>query len=759
MSGRIDVANYENHILIESARKKLQQRIKEQNAAGVKNEVALKASAEGILTAKEIELLQYISSDFKILLSNGCKVRSEANIQHLKHIMTLSEALKCVESGAGSYGGHVARMVGAPGPNNGHNTVREHERIHTSNFTAGESKKLIAKAKPLNHDSFDPNPEGGSLSFGRKTLNLHNSDLDVNDISERARVAKEIEQYNEIYEIRRKELKKKAIKTSQKRVLESDAIDYRNPEFRAMLDLPNPGESRDVMFSDTYHAQKAVEKEKAETEHVKNTRKNQERLLREQEESCSPKQQLAAKMDRKFHKRARIWRYFLTKLHASCEHLTTKALDDLIFLKEPVELVKDLICYFCIILGLTPDWHVAQRSLFKETKSFLSFLRMINPLDVPIRRLRKASSFKKESAIAELTVDLARNASTLSVVEQLALWVINFDTLAGFAIAAEERKDKVASEEPFSQDPGQASTGTQGSPDSHPDPSAKEALNIDASQRCKKGKAAQKPANKAKEASELHRHQELLLRAKRKYKHSGLKIIVDANERRTPKSSPERLSAASPVGDSSILSTGNKLFEDLQIMGKKENGSDKKTKSTKVPIEKSFDAYTREHHKTSKSPDFRVYFAPNGAASIGAGTEHHGEAICNARLADSLKWHQTSKENEFFQNMVKSAALLDQDTRHSDIYPTIATNTSSKNNTATVLSLDRQGYMSKDAYSRESESMASPHEQVPPSGHNEDSRQNLDKSPKRNNAAQQEIDQYAEEFDPYDLYDAEWEES
>ena len=127
MSGRIDVANYENQHMLNNMRKKLRAAVakEDEDAMGCSGRVG---TVRGILTSEEIDLLHYINDDFKLLLIKGCKGRAEANKNHLSRIMSLADAMKCVNLGSGSYGGHIARETKAPGPINGHNTIQPHEK-------------------------------------------------------------------------------------------------------------------------------------------------------------------------------------------------------------------------------------------------------------------------------------------------------------------------------------------------------------------------------------------------------------------------------------------------------------------------------------------------------------------------------------------------------------------------------------------------------------------------------------------------------
>lgn len=585
MSGKIDVLNYENQLILASARKKLQEELKKTDNSRTP---VLKAAAS-ILTATEMDLLNYITDDFKKLLVIGAKVRSKVVVNHLDHVMSLSEAMKCVDLGTGSYGGHIARSVKAPGPTNGHNIVRPHERIHSQDaFTAKESAALICKSKDIIHASFDPNPEGSALSAGRKTLNLHNFDVDLRS-DEKNSFVKEIEQFNQMLETRRKqkdEEKQKLCKSverwegklKERRASErlvrrnsefdmptDDSIGIRFPAYGHLLELPAPMESREVMYSDRYLREKEAEIKAAAAA------KAAEELaaLQEDEEKDILESALASKAAqgkdahqieketkklRQERRRRRLWRYFLTKLHASCEKVTSTELDDLSYMICPSELVANIVYYICIVLGITPEWHAAKRSIFKESSSFLSFLQAVNPMDIPIRRLRKAVSFKNESNISNLTIQKACRSCSMTVVEHLCDWVLNFDALANFIIAIEARKERFIPDI-VDYDPSNTSGSLPSSPkidisgsvtSEHkafsPKSSMSSIKDIMIPKAKRKAIAAAMRERSEDLQAENERHKKLVQRASRKYKHCGLKITdpheVSLSKLNTPPASP-----------------------------------------------------------------------------------------------------------------------------------------------------------------------------------------------------------------------------
>eukprot|EP01034_Spumella_vulgaris_P030181 gene30181-37350_t len=52
--------------------------------------------------------------------------------------------------------------------------------------------------------------------------------------------------------------------------------------------------------------------------------------------------------------------------------------------------------YICLLLGLQPTWQAARTALFKEMGPFQKFLKEIEPLTMPLRRLQKSVTLRSE---------------------------------------------------------------------------------------------------------------------------------------------------------------------------------------------------------------------------------------------------------------------------------------------------------------------------------------------------------------------------
>ena len=145
------------------------------------------------LTDHEMELLGYMSEDFKKLMIHTCKERSAQNIGNVDLKIKLANDMKCLESGVGSYGGHIAREFKSPGPCNGHNYIKLHERLLTGEPNKSQKEDFVAHPLVLVHPNWEANfVADNHISKSNKTTTLHNHDLELDPIVDNARFEAEV---------------------------------------------------------------------------------------------------------------------------------------------------------------------------------------------------------------------------------------------------------------------------------------------------------------------------------------------------------------------------------------------------------------------------------------------------------------------------------------------------------------------------------------------------------------------------------------
>jgi len=133
------------------------------------------------------------------------------------------------------------------------------------------------------------------------------------------------------------------------------------------------------------------------------------------------------------------WAAAVKQLRNTAKELSYKDLTELTAMREPPEQFADLVSFVSLLLGLQPTWAAAKRSLFKELQSLHNFLRQVDPLTIPMRRLRKAAELR-QTKLSFLSPESLGQVSKSAVFEKLALWVMSFDAIARIIIAVEDSR-------------------------------------------------------------------------------------------------------------------------------------------------------------------------------------------------------------------------------------------------------------------------------------------------------------------------------
>jgi hypothetical protein len=105
---------------------------------------------------------------------------------------------------------------------------------------------------------------------------------------------------------------------------------------------------------------------------------------------------------------AGVWDSLIENLAAAADAIMYRDLVEVSNMREPPATVETVIGYLCVLLGLTPTWAIARRSLFKELVPLQKFLREVDPMSIPLRRVRKAYELK-ENVLGSVTEEQATN--------------------------------------------------------------------------------------------------------------------------------------------------------------------------------------------------------------------------------------------------------------------------------------------------------------------------------------------------------------
>lgn len=132
------------------------------------------------------------------------------------------------------------------------------------------------------------------------------------------------------------------------------------------------------------------------------------------------------------------WVISVRDLHNTAVDITYKDLTDICCLREPPVFAEALIAYIGILLGLSPTWAAAKRSMFHDCFPLMVFLSQVEPLTIPIKRLRAATKLKKLKMRYLSTVSCSGvNASKAFRI--LVGWVLSFNRLAKLILEVHRR--------------------------------------------------------------------------------------------------------------------------------------------------------------------------------------------------------------------------------------------------------------------------------------------------------------------------------
>lgn len=136
----------------------------------------------------------------------------------------------------------------------------------------------------------------------------------------------------------------------------------------------------------------------------------------------------------------RLWATIFSELRDAGTDIQYAELVELASVSHPHILVESVVGYLCILLGIKPDWETAKRSLFKQIYPLLKFIREVDPVTIPPRRLKKARKLK-ETNLGALSVQsievLNRSAS------KLMRWLLAFDSIAKVILSADKRRKQL----------------------------------------------------------------------------------------------------------------------------------------------------------------------------------------------------------------------------------------------------------------------------------------------------------------------------
>ena len=138
-----------------------------------------------------------------------------------------------------------------------------------------------------------------------------------------------------------------------------------------------------------------------------------------------------------------LWMKMVKELRCSALDIVYKDIATVSSLPAPTDHVKKVISYICHLFGLSPSWDSAKKTLFKEIFAVLKFLREMEPLTIPKRRLKKAIKLKETGMLGVTDESLRRSCPEAA---KLLRWINAFNAIALLILRAiakkKERKDR-----------------------------------------------------------------------------------------------------------------------------------------------------------------------------------------------------------------------------------------------------------------------------------------------------------------------------
>ena len=271
---------------------------------------------------------------------NNFRSDTTKDISRVHGLLTVASTVDCRADGVGSAGGHIARLVKAPGPHNGHNEIKASERllVSTSQDSLEDMKIKLKEPKPVLQPIWD------------KTFAYVKSPCQ-----------------------------------RLEKIVSQTSIVKKQVEFLCTKYYTFDDDRSSIRSSSSSIA----------------TSKTMKSNLKHQKANYPP---ILSKADT-------VWNNKLESMRRCSDDLKFLDLVDITRVGDPDNALIAILGYICILLGLKPTWNVITTTLFSELPALFKLLKQLEPRSLPIKRLKKASRFKKMK-LATLTI-IGGNQKTL----------------------------------------------------------------------------------------------------------------------------------------------------------------------------------------------------------------------------------------------------------------------------------------------------------------------------------------------------------
>jgi hypothetical protein len=137
-----------------------------------------------------------------------------------------------------------------------------------------------------------------------------------------------------------------------------------------------------------------------------------------------------------------IWDRLISRLRSRGAKITYHDLLDISNMKTIPEQMLPVLGYVCILLGLSPAAKLMKRTIFKELIPLHLFLREIEPLSLPLRRIRKAYHLR----LLITDEDIATMAGEYQGIRNLLHWVDAFQAVASLILSVDDHRKFIRKE-------------------------------------------------------------------------------------------------------------------------------------------------------------------------------------------------------------------------------------------------------------------------------------------------------------------------
>jgi hypothetical protein len=339
------------------------------------------------------------------------KKESISNQKRISFIMKRHQKLNPLANGIGSWGGPIARQVKSPGPHNGIKYECKGLMSPKLNLTQKQMDEIMKDHGSIYLPEWDRNHTvAGSISkdpkevipvkdklFRAEIKKFRTGELAIglrNQLYEEAYISPEL--YEHVYEKR-----------------DNDAAGMTGVKMmRPKPTSPLKGDTTTSLTATSVETQDSIS-------NIVTT--------------------VSEPMEDGLEKVHIRWIEEVVRLHATVQDLTYKDIVDIACLREPPEFVESMIGYISHLLGLKPTWAAAKRSMFHEIFSLLVFLTEVDPLCIPIRRIKLAVKLKKKDLLY-LTEESSKGVCSSRSFMALAKWILQFNGMAKIILEAHKRK-------------------------------------------------------------------------------------------------------------------------------------------------------------------------------------------------------------------------------------------------------------------------------------------------------------------------------